>query len=57
MVDACKLLGVDVMTDPWEFTLCMERVKAIFNKDFAGQVDFVAQSVKTNDFVDLVFKP
>ena len=45
------------MTNPWEFALCMERVKAIFNTDFAGQVDFVAQSVKTNDFVDLVFKP
>jgi S-sulfosulfanyl-L-cysteine sulfohydrolase len=57
MVDACKLLGVDVMTGHWEFTYGMERVKEIVDKDFAGKVDFVAQNVKTNDFGDQVFKP
>jgi sulfur-oxidizing protein SoxB len=57
MVDACKLLGVDVMTGHWEFTLGMERVKEIVEKDFAGKVEFVAQNVKTNDFGDPVFKP
>jgi S-sulfosulfanyl-L-cysteine sulfohydrolase len=57
MVDACKLLGVDVMTGHWEFTLGMERVKEIIEKDFAGKVDFIAQNVKTNDFGDPVFKP
>jgi sulfur-oxidizing protein SoxB len=57
MVDACKLLGVDVMTGHWEFTLGMERVKEIIDKDFAGKVDFVAQNVKTNDFGDPVFAP
>ena len=57
MVDACKLLGVDVMTGHWEFTLGMERVKEIVEKDFAGKVDFVAQNIKTNDFGDPVFKP
>ncbi len=57
MVDACKLLGVDVMTGHWEFTLGMERVKEIIEKDFAGKVDFVAQNIKTNDFGDPVFKP
>ncbi|MBX3621149.1 MAG: thiosulfohydrolase SoxB [Rhizobacter sp.] len=57
MVDACKLLGVDVMTGHWEFTYGMERVKEIVEKDFAGQVDFVAQNVKTTDFGDPVFKP
>ncbi len=57
MVDACKLLGVDVMTGHWEFTLGMERVKEIVDKDFAGRVDFIAQNVKTNDFGDPVFKP
>lgn len=57
MVDACKLLGVDVMTGHWEFTYGMERVKEIVEKDFAGKLDFVAQNVKTNDFGDQVFKP
>ena len=57
MVDACKLLGVDVMTGHWEFTLGMERVKEIVEKDFAGKVEFVAQNIKTQDFGDPVFKP
>jgi sulfur-oxidizing protein SoxB len=57
MVDACKLLGVDVMTGHWEFTYGMERVKEILDKDFKGKVDFVAQNVKTNDFGDPVFSP
>ena len=57
MVDACKLLGVNVMTGHWEFTYGMQRVKEIVDKDFAGQVDFVAQNIKTNDFGDPVFKP
>jgi sulfur-oxidizing protein SoxB len=57
MVDACKLLGVDVMTGHWEFTYGMERVKEIVEKDFQGKVDFVAQNVKTTDFGDPVFKP
>ena len=57
MVDACKLLGVDVMTGHWEFTYGMERVKEIVEKDFAGKIDFIAQNVKTTDFGDPVFKP
>ncbi len=57
MVDACKLLGVDIMTGHWEFTYGMQRVKEIIEKDFAGKVDFVAQNVKTTDFGDQVFKP
>jgi S-sulfosulfanyl-L-cysteine sulfohydrolase len=57
MVDACKALTVDVMTGHWEFTLGMDRVKEIVEKDFKGQVDFVAQNVKTNDFGDPVFAP
>ncbi len=56
MVDACKLLGVDVMTGHWEFTLGMERVKQIVDKDFAGRIEFLAQNIKTNDFGDPVFK-
>lgn len=57
MVDACKLLGVDVMTGHWEFTYGQDRVKQIVEKDFAGSVDFVAQNVTTADFGDPVFKP
>jgi len=57
MVDACKMLGVDVMTGHWEFTLGMERVKEIVDKDFAGRIEFVAQNIQTQDFGDPVFKP
>jgi S-sulfosulfanyl-L-cysteine sulfohydrolase len=57
MVDACKLLGVDVMTGHWEFTYGMQRVKQIVDKDFAGKIDFLAQNIKTTDFGDPVFKP
>jgi S-sulfosulfanyl-L-cysteine sulfohydrolase len=62
MVDAAKLLGVDVMTAHWEFTYGEERVKQIIEKDFAPSgsfkgIDFIAQNVKTKDFEDAVFKP
>ena len=57
MVDASKLLGVDLMTGHWEFTLGQDRVKEIVDKDFAGKIEFIAQNIKTNDFGDLVFKP
>jgi S-sulfosulfanyl-L-cysteine sulfohydrolase len=57
MVDACKLLGVDIMTGHWEFTYGMDRVKEIVEKDFAGKIEFLAQNIKTNDFGDQVFKP
>jgi S-sulfosulfanyl-L-cysteine sulfohydrolase len=57
MVDAAKLLGVDIMTGHWEFTLGMDRVKEIVEKDFNGKVEFLAQNVKTTDFGDPVFKP
>ena len=57
MVDASKLLGVDVMTGHWEFTYGAARVKEVIAKDFAGKIDFVAQNVATADFGDPVFKP
>jgi S-sulfosulfanyl-L-cysteine sulfohydrolase len=57
MVDAAKLLGVDLMTGHWEFTYGMDRVKEIVEKDFKGQIEFIAQNIKTNDFGDPVFKP
>ncbi len=57
MVDACKLLGVNVMTAHWEFTLGQDRVKQVVDNDFKGKVDFVAQNVSTADFGDAVFAP
>ncbi len=55
MVDACKLLSVDVMTAHWEMTYGMKRVQEIVDKDFKGKIDFVAQNIKTADFGDPVF--
>jgi sulfur-oxidizing protein SoxB len=57
MVDASKLLGVDIMTGHWEFTYGAARLQEVLKKDFAGKVDFVAQNVKTADFGDPVFRP
>lgn len=55
MVDACKLLGVDIMTGHWEFTLGADRVKQVVDNDFKGKIDFVAQNIATLDFNDPVF--
>src|SRR5207247_3750482 len=55
MVEAAKLLGVDVMTAHWEFTYGAERVKELIARDLAGRIDFVAQNVRTADFGDAVF--
>ena len=57
MVDASKLLGVDIMTGHWDFTYGETRIKEIVDGDFAGKIDFLAQNVKTSDFGDAVFKP
>ncbi len=57
MIDACKLLGVDVMTMHWEFTYGAQRVQEVIAKDFKGRVDVVAQNVATTDFGDPVFPP
>ncbi len=55
MVEACKQLGVDVMTGHWEFTYGDKRVKEVVDNDFKGRIDFLAQNVKTADFGDEVF--
>ncbi len=57
MVDACKLIGVDMMAPHWEFTLGHERVKQIVDNDFKGKIEFLAQNIKTADFGDPVFAP
>ena len=55
MIDACRELGVDVMTAHWEFTYgdkrVLEAVKSL------GRIEFLAHNVKTADFGDPVFKP
>ncbi|MBI3523944.1 MAG: thiosulfohydrolase SoxB [Betaproteobacteria bacterium] len=56
MVDAAKLLGVDIMTGHWDFTFGQQRIQEIVTKDFAGKIEFLAQNVKTADFGDPVFK-
>jgi len=57
MVDAQKLLGVDIMTGHWEFTYGAERVKEIIENDLAGHIDFVGQNVVDNEFEEAVFSP
>ena len=55
MVEATRLLGVDVMTAHWEFTYGAERVMEIVERELSGRIDFVAQNVRTMDFGDPVF--
>ncbi|HET7764892.1 MAG TPA: thiosulfohydrolase SoxB [Burkholderiales bacterium] len=57
MIEAQKLLGVDITTGHWEFTYGAQRVKEVVDKDFAGRIEFLAQNVETEDFGDPVFKP
>jgi len=57
MVEATRLLGVDMMTAHWEFTLGAERVQELVGKQLAGRTEFLAHNVHTSDFGDPVFKP
>ncbi len=57
MVEAAGLLGVDVMTGHWDFTLGAERVLEIVQRDFKGRTEFLAQNIRTADFGDEVFAP
>jgi len=57
MVQAAKLLGVDVMTGHWEFTLGAARVKELVETQLKGSIEFLAQNVSTTDFGDAVFTP
>ncbi len=57
MVDACKLLGVDIMTGHWEFTYGADRVKEIVDKDLKGSIEFLAQNVNDATWGESVFKP
>jgi sulfur-oxidizing protein SoxB len=51
MIEVSRLLGVDLMTGHWEFTLGAERVRQLA----ARGIGFIAQNIKTNDFEDAVF--
>jgi sulfur-oxidizing protein SoxB len=55
MIEAQKLLGVDLMTAHWEFTYGERRVEEALKS--LAPVEFLAQNVKTADFGDPVFKP
>jgi S-sulfosulfanyl-L-cysteine sulfohydrolase len=57
MVAVAKLLGVDVMTGHWEFTLGADRVKELVEGELKGSIEFLAQNVRTIDFGDPVFPP
>jgi len=57
MIDATKLLGVDIMTGHWEFTYGADRVKEVIEKDFKGNIEFVAQNIVDKEFGDPIFKP
>lgn len=58
MVDAQKLLGVDLMTGHWDFTYGEERIKQIINTDFKKHhIEFIAQNITDNTWGDLVFPP
>ena len=56
MIEASRLLGVDIMTGHWEFTYGAARVKEAIAKEL-GRIEFLAQNVRTADFGDPVFKP
>ena len=57
MVDAAKLLGVDLMTAHWEMTYGAKRVQEIVERDHKGRIELLAQNVVTTDFQDQVFTP
>src|SRR3989344_3652314 len=57
MVDAQKLLGVDIATGHWEFTYGAERVKQIVDNDLKGHIEFLAQNVSDATWGELIFKP
>lgn len=57
MVEASLLLGVDIMTGHWEFTLGADRVKQIIANSLEGKMEFLAQNVVDNEWSEPIFKP
>lgn len=56
MVDACKLLGVDIMTGHWEFTYGIDRVSEIVREQLAP-IEFLAQNVVLTEDAAFEGKP
>jgi len=56
MADACKLLGVDIMTGHWEFTYGIDRVHELV-KHISDRTEFIAQNVKLTDDAAFAEKP
>lgn len=56
MIEATRLLGVDLMTGHWEFTYGAARVRQAIETELKGHTEFLAQNVRTADFGDPVFK-
>ena len=54
MVAASRLLGVEVMSGHWEFTLGSERVMELTG-NMRGSIEFVAQNIFSRDFGDRIF--
>ena len=57
MVDACKLLGVDIMTGHWEFTYGMDRVHDMVNNQLKDSIEFLAQNVMLTEDAQFAEKP
>jgi sulfur-oxidizing protein SoxB len=55
MVEAARLLGVDMMTVHWEMTYGIERVLQVANSELKGHIELLAQNIHTSEFGDPVF--
>lgn len=55
MIEAARLLGVDMMTMHWEMTFGVERVLQAARADLKGHIDLLAQNIRTSDFGEPVF--
>ncbi|MGH8663014.1 MAG: thiosulfohydrolase SoxB [Burkholderiales bacterium] len=56
MIEAARLLGIDIMTAHWEFTYGAARVEQAVKNEL-GPIQFVAHNMRTVDFGDPVFEP
>jgi sulfur-oxidizing protein SoxB len=57
MIDAQKLLGVEMTTGHWEFTYGAKRVEEVIARDYKDRIEFLAQNVNDATWGDLIFKP